>query len=103
VDDIGASTTQGVWIGTSYLLVNAVTMPVIASLSDIFGRSISLEFSLVMFTLGTIICCTAQNIGSLLVGRSIQGLGGGGIQVLTGVIMTDLVPLRYRPKWFGLV
>jgi MFS family permease len=103
VVDLQADTTEGFWIGTSYLLVNAVTMPVIASLSEIFGRPICLEFALVMFTIGTIFCCAAHNVGIMLVGRCIQGIGGGGVHVLSGVIMTDLVPLRYRPKWFGIV
>lgn len=103
VVDLKADTTAGFWIGTSYLLVNAVTMPVIASLSEIFGRPMCLEFALFSFTVGTIFCCTATSVPLMLVGRSIQGIGGGGVHVLSGVIMTDLVPLRYRPKWFGAV
>lgn len=103
VTDLKADTTSGIWIGTSYLLVNAVTMPVIASISEIFGRPICLEFALVMYTLGTILCCSAHSVGVMLLGRCIQGVGGGGVHVLSGVIMTDLVPLRHRPKWFGIV
>ncbi|KAK8001010.1 Efflux pump FUS6 [Apiospora marii] len=103
VIDLKGDTTEGFWIGTSYLLVNAVTMPVIASISEIFGRPLCLEFSLVMFTVGTVLCSTATNISVMLAGRSIQGVGGGGIQVLSGVIMTDIVPLRHRPKWYGAV
>lgn len=78
-------------------------MPVMASMSDIFGRPICLTISLVLFTVGTVLCCAANTIGVLLVGRCIQGVGGGGIHVLGGVIMTDIVPLRHRPKWFGIV
>ncbi|KAH8645706.1 major facilitator superfamily transporter [Xylariales sp. PMI_506] len=103
IEDLGADTTTGFWIGTSYLLVNAVTMPVIASISEIFGRPICLEFSLAMFSIGTVLCCTAQGVTVMLVGRCIQGVGGGGVHVLAGVIMTDLVPLRYRPKYWGIV
>ncbi|KAH8652220.1 major facilitator superfamily domain-containing protein [Xylariales sp. PMI_506] len=100
---IGANTTDAFWIGTSYLLVNAVTMPIIASISEIFGRPICLEFALAMFTLGTILCASTHTVGQMLVGRCIQGVGGGGVHVLSGVIMTDIVPLRFRPKWFGFV
>lgn len=103
VIDLKADTTAGFWIGTSYLLVNAVTMPIIASISEIFGRPICLEFALFSFTVGTIFCCTATSVPLMLVGRCIQGIGGGGVHVLSGVIMTDLVPLRFRPKWFGVV
>ncbi|KAK8101844.1 major facilitator superfamily transporter [Apiospora kogelbergensis] len=103
VTDLGGNTTQGFWIGTSYLLVNAVTMPFIASLSDIFGRPICLTAALVFFTAGTLVCSLAHNVGVMLVGRSIQGIGGGGIVVLSLVLFTDLVPLRWRPKYYGTV
>ncbi len=54
-----------------------------------------------MFTVGAIVCALAQNITSLLIGRSIQGIGGGGIISLFEILITDLVPLRERGKWFG--
>ncbi|KAK8041480.1 major facilitator superfamily transporter [Apiospora phragmitis] len=103
VSDLGGDTTQGFWIGTSYLLVNAVTMPFIASLSDIFGRPLCLAAALVFFTAGTLVCSLAHNVGTMLAGRSIQGVGGGGIVVLSLIIFTDIVPLRHRPKWYGTV
>ncbi|KAK7965872.1 uncharacterized protein PG986_000149 [Apiospora aurea] len=99
VTDLGGNTTQGFWVGTSYLLVNAVTMPFIASLSNIFGRPLCLVAALVFFTAGTLVCSLAHNVGTMLAGRSIQGVGGGGIVVLSLIIFTDIVPLRHRPKW----
>jgi MFS family permease len=77
-------------------------MPVICSVSDIIGRPICLISALIAFTIGTILCAVSPNIGTLLVGRSIQGVGGGGIHSLGLVIQTDIVPLRYRPKWYGV-
>lgn len=56
-----------------------------------------------MFTIGTTICASSYSIGQLLVGRSVQGTGGGGIVVISLVIFTDIVPLRQRPKWYGTV
>ncbi|GAP85143.1 putative major facilitator superfamily transporter [Rosellinia necatrix] len=102
VQDLKGTATQAFWIGTSYLLVNAVTMPVICAVSDVFGRPICLIFSLVAFAVGTVLCAVAQDIATLLVGRSIQGIGGGGIHSLGLVIQTDIVPLRWRPKWYGV-
>ncbi|KAI0189535.1 major facilitator superfamily transporter [Xylaria flabelliformis] len=99
---LNATATQAFWIGTSYLLVNAVTMPVICAVSEVFGRPICLTFALVAFALGTILCATAQDIGTLLAGRSVQGIGGGGIHSLGLVIQTDIVPLRWRPRWYGV-
>ncbi|KAI0438633.1 major facilitator superfamily transporter [Xylaria telfairii] len=102
VQDLKGTATQGFWIGTSYLLVNAVTMPVICAVSDVFGRPICLIFALIIFAVGTVICATARDIGTLLAGRSVQGVGGGGIHSLGLVIQTDIVPLRWRPKWYGV-
>lgn len=102
IADLGGDGMQAFWIGTSYLLVNAVTMPFICSLSDIFGRPICFEFSLAMFAIGTIVCCAAHDVTQMLVGRCIQGVGGAGIHALGLVILTDIVPLRFRPKWYGV-
>ncbi|KAI0909569.1 major facilitator superfamily transporter [Ustulina deusta] len=102
IQDLEGTATQAFWIGTSYLLVNAVTMPVICAVSDVFGRHHCLTFALVAFAVGTVLCAVAKDIGTLLVGRSIQGIGGGGIHSLGLVIQTDIVPLRHRPKWYGL-
>ncbi|KAI1264633.1 major facilitator superfamily transporter [Xylariaceae sp. FL1019] len=102
IRSLGGDATEAFWIGTSYLLVNAVTMPVICAISDVIGRPICLIFSLVAFTIGTALCATSHNVGQMLVGRSIQGVGGGGIHSLGLVIQTDIVPLRYRPKWYGV-
>ncbi|KAI0481934.1 MFS general substrate transporter [Xylariaceae sp. FL0804] len=99
---LGATTTQALWIGTSYLLVNAVSMPFICSVSDVIGRPICLTFSVFAFTVGTILCCTARGIAVMLVGRSIQGVGGGGIHSLSLVVLTDFIPLRWRPKFYGV-
>jgi len=101
--DLGISSTQGFWIGTSYLLANAAAMPMIAAVSDIFGRTLLLMGSLVVFSAGTIMCSVTNEISVMLAGRSLQGVGGGGIVVLALVIFTDIVPLRLRPKWYGMV
>jgi MFS family permease len=58
---------------------------------------------MVIFTIGTIIASVANNSATLLVGRSVQGIGGGGIVALTYVIVTDIVTLRERGKWFSLI
>ncbi|KAI1624427.1 DNA repair protein RAD50 [Exophiala viscosa] len=98
-----ASTTQGFWIGTSYLLTCAVTMPFTASISNILGRPHCLFASILFFAVGTILCVVAHDIGLLLAGRCVQGVGGGGIIILSGVIFTDIVPLRFRPKYLAII
>lgn len=59
--------------------------------------------ALSVFTLGTVICSVANKIAILLAGRCIQGIGGGGLVALTYVIVSDMVPLRERGKWFAII
>ncbi|KAK7188494.1 major facilitator superfamily transporter [Paraphaeosphaeria sporulosa] len=91
------------WTGTSYLLSSAVFQPIIASVSEFFGRQQLLLLSLAFFTVGTVLCAVANDFTVMLVGRSIQGVGGGGIITLSQVIFCDIVPLRFRPKYFAIV
>jgi MFS family permease len=81
------------------LLTCATFQPFIVALSDVFGRKPALLGSVLLFTLGTLTCCLSQNFTQLLVGRSIQGIGGGGVTNLPNVIFTDFVPLRQRPTY----
>lgn len=74
-----------------------------ASFSHIIGRKPVLLVALVFFTIGAIIASVATNSAVLLVGRSVQGIGGGGLVALTYVIVTDIVTLRERGKWFALI
>lgn len=103
IQDIGGTSTQSFWVGTAYLISCAVAMPFLSSISDIFGRPIILIGSVIMFTVGTIICCIAGSIGVLLGGRVVQGIGAGGMYVLSLVVFTDIVPLRHRPKFYGIM
>ncbi|KAI1870009.1 uncharacterized protein JN550_005599 [Neoarthrinium moseri] len=101
--DVGGDTTQGFWIGTAYLLASTVVMPPMASVSEIFGRPVCLMASLVLFSIGSILCCAAHNVATLLGGRAVQGIGGGGIWVVSLLLLTDIVPLRHRPKWWSVI
>ncbi|TDZ29238.1 Efflux pump FUS6 [Colletotrichum spinosum] len=103
VVDLELSTYDGFWIGTAYLLANAVLMLFIADLSHVLGRRPCLTISVAFFSLGTVFCCISHSIGLMLVGRSFQGVGGAGIIVVCLLIFTDIVPLRFRPTWYGLV
>ena len=100
--DLHGTTIDTFWIGTSYLLTQSVLQPIIVSLSDAFGRRLFYLISLGFFTVGTLLCCRSENFTELLAGRSIQGVGGGGILALGLVILTDIVPLRQRPIYLGI-
>ena len=59
--------------------------------------------ALSFFLVGAVVAGVAHNFATLLVGRSLQGIGGGGLISLTEIVVTDLVPLRLRGKWFGII
>lgn len=100
--DLHGNATDTFWTGTAYLLTQSVLQPFLVSLSDVFGRRLFYLISLGFFTIGTLLCCLSQDFKELLAGRSIQGIGGGGILALGLVILTDIVPLRQRPIYLGV-
>lgn len=59
--------------------------------------------ALILFTIGAIICGIAQHISILILGRSIQGVGGGGLLTMTYVLMADILTLQERGKLIGLI
>jgi MFS family permease len=80
-----------------------VFQPSFGSLSNIFGRRPLMLTALILFLVGAIVAGISTNFLHMLVGRSIQGIGGGGVIALSEIIVTDLVPLRLRGQYFGVV
>lgn len=89
-------------MGSSYLLTSAIFQPFIVALSDEFGRRSALFLCAVLFTLGTLIGGLSMEFPQLLAGRTIQGVGGGGILALNNVIISDIVPLDQRPLYLAV-
>ena len=77
--------------------------PVWASVSDAFGRKYPLHASVCLFFVGSIVFATAQNMNTIIAGRVLQGLGGGGIDVLVSVVLADMTMLEERAKYLGLM
>ncbi|KAF2030060.1 MFS general substrate transporter [Setomelanomma holmii] len=98
---VGGSAIEAFWAGTSFLLTSTIFQPILGSFSHIFGRKALIYISLGFFLAGSIIPAVATNFTVILVGRSIQGVGGGGIISLTELVVVDTVPLRERGKWFS--
>jgi EmrB/QacA subfamily drug resistance transporter len=84
-------------------LTSTVFQPNFVALSHAFGRRPVLLLALFLFTLGALLCGISTTFTLMLCGRSIQGIGGGGIIVLTQILVTDLVPLRERGKYFSII
>jgi hypothetical protein len=82
---------------------STVFQPSWASFSHISGRKSVLLAALLLFTVGTVIASVSDNVALLLVGRCVQGIGGGGLVALTYVIITDMVTLRERGKHMSVI
>ncbi|RAK84021.1 putative transporter [Aspergillus costaricaensis CBS 115574] len=100
---LGGTAIQAFWTGTSYLLCSTVLQPSFGSLSQLFGRKPLIMLALLFFVVGAIVAATSQNFTIMIVGRSLQGVGGGGVVTLIEIIITDLVPLQLRGHYFGMI
>lgn len=94
--DLKATSIQAYWTGTAFVLASAVFQPVISALSAPFGHRPVIISCLILFAVGTVVCATAQRVSILLIGRTLQGIGGGGMLTMTYVVMTALLTLRER-------
>ncbi|KAH6654640.1 multidrug resistance protein fnx1 [Truncatella angustata] len=91
------------WIATSYFLTLTTFQPLYGKLSDIFGRKECLLFAYTVFGLGCLGCGLSQDITQLCVSRAVAGMGGGGMNAVVSILMTDLVSLRDRGVWQGYI
>ncbi|MGG7574008.1 DHA2 family efflux MFS transporter permease subunit [Streptomyces sirii] len=90
------------WVVTAYLLASTAATPLWGKLGDQYGRKKLFQTAIVVFLIGSVLCGIAQNMGELIAFRAVQGLGGGGLIVLSMAIVGDIVPPRERGKYQGL-
>jgi MFS family permease len=83
------------WTGSAYLLANAASIPFWGTLADVFGRKPNLLVALGIFLVGSIVCAVSINAPMLVAGRTVQGLGGGGVNCLVYVCVSDLFAIRF--------
>ncbi|KAI5926603.1 MFS general substrate transporter [Camillea tinctor] len=91
------------WIGTSYFLTLTTFQPLYGKLTAIFGRRQCLLFAYAVFGLGSLGCGLARNITQLCISRAVTGIGGGGMNAIVSILVTDLVSLRDRGVWQGYI
>ncbi|KAJ6193233.1 MFS transporter-like protein, partial [Bipolaris maydis] len=89
------------WIGGAYLLANAASGPIWASLSDIWGRKLIMLVALALFFVSSAVCASAKTMQELIIGRAFQGAAGGGLILLVHVCISDLFSLRERSLLMG--
>ncbi|MFH8482264.1 DHA2 family efflux MFS transporter permease subunit [Streptomyces sp. NPDC018055] len=90
------------WVVTAYLLAATAATPLWGKLGDQYGRKKLFQTAIVIFLIGSALCGMAQNMPQLIGFRALQGLGGGGLMVLSMAIVGDLVTPRERGKYQGL-
>ncbi|WP_405524918.1 MFS transporter [Streptomyces canus] len=90
------------WVVTAYLLASTAATPLWGKLGDQYGRKRLFQTAIVIFLIGSALCGMAQDMTQLIAFRALQGLGGGGLMVLSMAIVGDLVPPRERGRYQGL-
>lgn len=91
------------WVITAYLLASTVTMPIYGKVSDLLGRKPLLIVAVLLFIAGSVLGGLATDMTSLITARAVQGLGGGGLMVLSQAAIADVVPARERGKYMGIL
>jgi DHA2 family multidrug resistance protein len=100
--NLGASNDQSTWVLTSYLVSNAIILPISGWLASTLGRKRFFMSCLGIFTVSSLLCAIAPSLGFLLFFRVLQGAGGGGLQPMAQAILADTFPPHQRGLAFAL-
>ena len=100
--NLGASNDQSTWVLTSYLVSNAIILPISGWLASTLGRKRFFMACLSVFTVSSLLCGIAPSLGMLLLFRVLQGAGGGGLQPMAQAILADTFPPEQRGLAFAL-
>src|ERR1700687_5230634 len=88
--NLAASTNEGTWVLTSYLVSNAIVLPMGAWASSVIGRKRFFLLCITVFTVSSFLCGISVSLPMLLICRILQGAGGGGVRPVAKAIMADL-------------
>jgi EmrB/QacA subfamily drug resistance transporter len=91
------------WVTTAYILASTIMLPVYGKLGDLIGRKGLFIGAIALFIVGSVIGGLAPDMAWLIIGRSVQGLGGGGLMILSQAIIADVIPARERGKYMGIM
>jgi len=102
VADLGDAGRQS-WVVTSYLLASTIVTALVGKLGDLFGRKRVFQAAIIFFVVGSVLCGLAQSMAMLVGARALQGIGGGGITVTASALIGEVVPLRERGRYQGIL
>lgn len=94
---------QMMWVITAYMLSSTITMPIYGKAGDLFGRKPMMLVAIALFMAGSLVGALAPTMPWLIAARTIQGLGGGGLMILSQASVADFVPARERGKYAGFM
>jgi DHA2 family multidrug resistance protein len=100
--NLGASSDESTWVLTSYLVSNAIVLPITGWLVSLVGRKRFFIICISLFTVSSLLCGIAPTLGLLLLARVIQGIGGGGLQPMAQAILADTFPPKKRGLAFSV-
>jgi DHA2 family multidrug resistance protein len=100
--NLGASQDQATWVLTTYLVANAIVLPITGWISSVLGRKRFFMICIALFTVSSLLCGMSPSMPILLLARALQGAGGGGLQPMSQAIMTDSFPPKKRAYAFAL-
>jgi DHA2 family multidrug resistance protein len=99
---LAVSVDESTWIVTTYLIANAVVLPVSGWLSNVIGRKRFYMICVALFTIASLLCGLASSLTALIVFRVLQGLGGGGMPTSEQAMLADTFSVRQRPQAFAI-
>ncbi len=92
---------QMLWVMTAFILASTIMMPIYGKLGDLIGRKGLFLAAISLFIAGSVIGGLAPTMDWLIAGRVVQGLGGGGLMIMSQAIIADIVPARQRGRYAG--
>ncbi|MFC1791259.1 MDR family MFS transporter [Gemmatimonadota bacterium] len=101
VADLGGVSRYS-WVFSAYLLAATTTVPMYGKLADLFGRRLIFTIAIALFLLGAILCGTATSFNQLILYRTVQGLGAGGVMPISITLVGDIYTLEERGRMQGL-
>lgn len=101
-EEVNGTTLEAFWANIAFLLLVTIVQPIYTTLSDVLGRKIPLYVAFFLFFVGSIVFALAPSLPVIILGRAIQGLGCGGIDVLNEIIVADITTLKERAFYLGI-